>query len=752
MAETITDGEFCPSGQTTAQDIARLESEGPVTDSDFLPYVQTRLGGNKSIDLMITGAHCSGCMAKIERGISGMEGVRLARMNLSTMRLNVQWDGAEAYVLTIVKRLEELGYGAKPFNMELEPLAQKKELRGILIALAVAGFATANIMLLSVGIWDGGEMTNKTRQLLHWLSAGIAIPAVAFAGQPFFRSAWKALRNKTTNMDVPISLAVLLAVALSVYETYHGNAHTYFDAAVMLLFLLLIGRYLDMRLRLKTGESAQRLAAMQSSTAVLIDTDGTQTSVPASMIKPGDLLMIAAGERVPVDGEILTGQSEIDTSIATGETLPVKAAPGTKVYSGMINLSAPLTMKATAVSSDSFLSEISKLVEAGEQKKGKFVRIADKAAKLYVPVVHSLAALTFIGWMIVSGDLRTAAINAIAVLIITCPCALGLAVPAVQVVASGRLFKKGVLIKSGDALERLAEIDTVVFDKTGTLTLGSLSLANKDEIPPDMLEIAAKLTRASRHPVARAVTAIAGRGKMADKIEEIPGQGIKGEIDGQTVKFGSAKFIGLTQSENTTTSSWLKIGTNTPVKFVFKDRPRMDALQTIEDLQNAGLNVVLLTGDKKEIAEETAKLLGIQDWHAEISPAEKLAHLEALATQGRKTLMIGDGINDAPALASAYASASPAGAAEVSRAAADIILQGDKLSGIWEAIKTARTAQQRVKQNFGMAVIYNMLAVPLAVFGLVNPMIAALAMSGSSIMVTLNALRRWGRPSDQDAI
>lgn len=740
MAEINFDTAGCPSGQSTPQEIARQEAA--ISDTvDLSSFVQVRANGDNSIDLMISGAHCSGCIAKIERETMALPDVRLSRMNLSTMRLNIQWRGATTNPNTIVTRLEELGYGAKPFDMELEPLETKAELMGLLKAMGVAGFAMVNIMLLSVAVWSGVDMGKNTLTIMHWMSAAIALPAVAYAGRPFFRSAWGALKNKQTNMDVPISLAVLLACALSIYETIHGNPDVYFDAATMLLFLLLIGRYLDMRLRLKTGESAQRLAAMQSNTALLIASDGSTTSLPASMIKPGDTLLITAGERVPVDVEITKGTSEIDTSIATGETLPVSSGPGDTLYSGMINLGAPLTVKALSVTSDSFLAEISKLVEAGEQKKGKFVRIADRAARAYVPVVHTLSALTFIGWMLIGGDLRTASLNAIAVLIITCPCALGLAVPAVQIVASGRLFKKGVLIKSGDALERLAKINTVVFDKTGTLTLGSLQLINQDNVPKDALEAAAKLSRASRHPVARAVSAAAGAGSLAEDIQEISGKGLRGIIDGKTALFGSAHFAGVGGVKNSQTESWLHRDGQAPVRFRFKDTPRMDAKETITDLITQGLHVELLTGDKSEIAKETAELLGIETWQAEISPKGKLARLETLHEQGRLTLMVGDGINDAPALASAYASASPAGAADVSRAAADIILQGDRLSSLGSAISVAKQAERRVIENLSLAVIYNMIAVPLAVFGFVNPMLAALAMSGSSMLVTLNALR-----------
>ena len=739
----------CPSGQSTAQDLVRIEQSGSqsIDQSHQLdPYVQTLRSGDTSIDLMISGAHCAGCMAKIEREVGALKGVNLARMNLSTMRLNVQWGKQGTNAAGIVNRLEELGYGAKPFNMDLAPNEHKKELNQILKALGVAGFAATNIMLLSVAVWAGFDMGENTRQLMHWASALIALPAVTYAGRPFFLSAWAALKNRRTNMDVPISLAVILACTLSLYETIHHNPETYFDAAIMLLFLLLIGRYLDTRLRLKTGEAAQRLAAMQANTASLILDNGDIQSIPATSVKAGDILLIAPGEVVPVDVVIEKGVSEIDNSIVTGETRTLSCKPGDKLYSGTINLTSPLTVKSLAISSDSFLSEISKLVEAGEQKKGRFVRIADRAARAYVPVVHTLAILTFVGWLAVGGDLRTASLNAIAVLIITCPCALGLAVPAVQVVASGRLFKAGVLIKSGDALERLAKIDTIVFDKTGTLTLGRLKLTNVADIDPTHLELAAQLSRASRHPISRAINEYAGMGPIADNIQEIAGQGVQAKINGKLVKFGSAKFVGLEENESTQTTSWLKIGRAKPVQFVFKDTPRIDSLQTVNTLKQKGYALELLTGDTQNIAQETADMLGIQNWKARVSPEDKFKRLQTLAHENHYALMIGDGINDAPALANAYASASPAGAADISRAAADIILQGDRLSGLVTALSTAKTAQKRVVENLSLAVIYNFIAIPLAIFGFVNPLIAALAMSGSSILVTLNALRMasWG--------
>ncbi|RZV43961.1 MAG: cadmium-translocating P-type ATPase [Acidimicrobiales bacterium] len=731
----------CPSGQDTGLDLAR-QSSGASRSINYIDFVQTRADGTHSLNLMVSGVHCAGCVAKIERNISALDGVQFARMNLSTLRLTIHWTGAKNKADQIANLLSSLGYGTQPFDIELQPLGTKKQLSKLLKAMAVAGFASANIMLLSVGVWaSSGEMTDSQQTLMHWISALIAIPVVAYSGRVFFASAWQALKNRTTNMDVPISLALILACALSLYETINKNPDTYFDAAVMLCFLLLIGRYLDMRLRLRTGESAQRLAAMQAHSANLILPDGSIKSVRTSQVKPGDLLLIAAGENVPVDGQIKQGISEVDASIATGEALPQHAKPGDKVYSGMINIGAPLQIEALAVSEDSFLSEISKMVEAGEQKKSRYVKIADKAAKAYVPIVHSLALLTFLGWLMVGGEIRTAMINAIAVLIITCPCALGLAVPAVQIVAAGRLFKKGVLIRSGDALERLAKIDNIIFDKTGTLTLGRLALANGKDISKDQLESAAKLARASTHPKARAVARAAGKGPLAKDIKEIPGKGLQAIIDGKSVKFVSGSWCGVKRENDMRNMAWLKIGTRKPVMFEFKDRIRGDSLHVIEQLKDRGYELELLSGDTVEMARTVAQDLGIQKWAGEVSPKDKLARLGQLQEQGLFPMMVGDGINDAPALAAATASASPATAAMVTRASSDIILLGDDLEGLPVVLEVAQKAQQRVKENLGLAVVYNILAVPLAVFGFVNPLIAAIAMSLSSLLVTLNALR-----------
>ncbi len=723
--------------------MAALDSTHLDTSNQVDPQAFVRIAdGQSRLDLLVRGAVCAGCIARIESGLREDPRVENARLNLSTGRLALSWRGDPALAAEYVGKLRSIGYPATPYEPESEADPQREEERKLLRAMAVAGFAMANVMLLSISVWAGGvEMTETMQALMHRISALIVLPAAAYAGQPFFRSAWTALRNRHVNMDVPISLAVFLACGLSIWETFIGHGHTYYDAAVMLLFFLLIGRFLDMRLRARAGEAARGLAAMQAATANRLRPDGRVEAIPAREVKSGDRLILAAGDRVPVDAVVVEGQGALDGSLVTGETQPVEAVPGTEIFSGMLNLDAKLVLEATADRDNSLLSEITRLVEAGEQSRSRYVKLADRAAKLYVPVVHTLAALTLVGWFIIGGEPRPAIINAIAVLIITCPCALGLAVPAVQVVASGRLYREGVLVKSGDAMERLAGIDTAVFDKTGTLTEGRPRLINRSDIPEQAFQTAARLARTSRHPLSRAVADAAGMGEAAADAREVSGGGVEAVENGQTVRFGSARWMGIETREGAYTEAWLQIGEADPVCFRFQDQLRADAKATIEALHARGCQVELLSGDRTGPVAAIAAELGLDTWQAELKPQDKIARLEALKAEGRTVAMIGDGINDAPALAAADVSISLASAAEISQAAADFVLQADKLDSAIVALDVSRGAKRRVLENFGLAVIYNMIAVPLAVFGFVTPLVAAIAMSGSSILVTLNALR-----------
>lgn len=718
-------------------------SDRPPTD----PTSFVRIGedGLSHLDLWVENLQCAACIQKIESSLCGIEGVKRARLNISSQRLAIDWETGRVAPVDFIAILDRLGYPSAPFDPSDIADFESTEDKRLLSALAVAGFAAANVMLLSVSVWSGhsGGMEAGTRTLFHWVSALIAIPAIAYAGQPFFRSALGALRNNSLNMDVPISLAVLLAAGMSLYQTMQHAEHAYFDASVMLLFFLLIGRVLDRRVRTKARESAAHLLGLQAEAATIIEPDGTRRTIKSADIQPGMTVFIASGGRIPADGDVRDGQSEIDMSLVTGESMPKSVGSGDAVYAGTLNLSGPLTVVANKDANNTLLAEIVKLMENAEQGRARFVRLADKVAAFYSPVVHILAAVTFLGWLIIAGaGWEQSMMAAVAVLIITCPCALGLVVPVVQVVASGTLLKAGVLVKSGDALEKMAAVDTVVFDKTGTLTLGALTLqgGNYDQLD---LGIAAALAQQSRHPAARAIAAACSaiESDIRD-VREFPGLGLEATYRGERVRLGRAEWCDVDDGDAAVgTVVWLSRPERDAVSFEFADELRPDAKDTIDTLKGMGLHVALISGDTTEAVRSVAEDLGIDNWHATCMPDEKVAFLNGLEQQDRKTLMVGDGLNDAPSLAAAHVSISPSSAADISQTAADMIFQGHLLIPVVSAIRTARFANSMVKQNFVLALLYNSLAVPLAMFGYVTPLIAAVAMSSSSIIVTVNALR-----------
>ena len=692
------------------------------------------------IALSLPTIHCSACISKVEKGLNAHPGVKSARVNLTLKRASIEAE-PEIEAAEMVALVEGLGYEAHELDAgTLNATATDKAGRDLLMRLAVAGFASMNVMLLSISVWSGAEAA--TRDMFHWISAAITLPTIAFSGQPFFRNAWAALSNRQLNMDVPITLAILLAVVTSLWETALSGEHAYFDAALALTFFLLAGRYLDHRTRAIARSAAEELTALEVPRAARL-TDAGEEQVNVAELVLGDLVLVRPGGRMPVDGEIVEGHSELDRSLLTGETLPVAAQPGQVVSAGEVNLTGPLTIRATAVGADTSLHRMADLVAVAESGRSRYTSLADKAAKLYAPGVHILSALAFVGWYIYTWDLRTAINIAAAVLIITCPCALGLAVPAVTTAASGRLFRRGMLIKHETALERLAQVDTVVFDKTGTLTAGMPELTNLGEVPRDAAEVALALAQGSSHPLARAITDAARAAGIAPAnvtgITEVPGYGTKALWKGKAVRLGRASWTGARASAQTAT--YLSVEGQSPLAFEFSDRLRDGAEEAVRSLIESGRKVYLMSGDTTPAVEALADKLGIAHWMAEALPADKAARIQAMTRDGAHVLMVGDGLNDTAALAAAHVSISPATALDAARVASDIVLLGNDLSPISAACDTARSATRRIRENFRIATIYNVIAVPLAVAGLCSPLIAALAMSTSSITVSLNALR-----------
>ncbi|MCI4644569.1 MAG: heavy metal translocating P-type ATPase [Hyphomonadaceae bacterium] len=736
MSDVLTDlaDAGCPQGLAPAEAAPKLGLADPA------PFV-TRHKGLSRLELSVRGAKCGGCLSKIEKAVSALPGIAEARLNLSNGQMRVAWEGDLAPA-RITAAISDLGYGVAPLDPERDEDEARREERRLLTAMGVAGFAAANIMLLSISVWAGaGEMGESTRRIMHMISGAIAIPVVLFAGQTFFASAWRVLSKGRANMDVPISLAVLLALGVSIWETALGGEHAYFDACVMLLFFLLIGRFLDARLRRRAHAAATDLAALQARSVTRISASGQAESVRAREVLPGDMILLSPGERAVVDMDVVEGTTELDESLVSGESTPILSGPGARVYAGAVVLGNAIKGRAVAMAADSLMADIGRMLEAGEQRRSTYRKIAERAVSIYVPAVHTIALLTFIGWLLAGVGVREAIFIACSTLIITCPCALALAAPVTQVVASGRLFRAGVFLKSGDALERLAGTTHVVFDKTGTLTLGEPQLV-KEGVAPETLAAAAQLARASRHPLSRALVAAEGAGPVARNVTEHAGLGLEGEVDGVTARLGSAEWVGADTVASDGPTLWFSLGEAAPIQLRFRDHIQEDAAEVLAGLKRRGMDFEIVSGDTASAVARTADALGISQWTAEVSPKGKVDRLEALRAEGKKVLMIGDGLNDAGALSLAHASMAPGGAMDVSQSASDAVYSGKGLGAILTTLDTSRRARSIMLQNFGLAALYNVIAVPIAVAGFASPLVAAIAMSASSLIVTLNALRQ----------
>lgn len=695
--------------------------------------------GLRQSDLAVPGVHCAACIRAVENGLMRVAGVEHARVNLSTRRVAVKWRGHEAPDL--LAALTALGYTGHLFENETD--RADPELTRLIRALAVSGFCAMNIMLLSVSVWSGAEA--ETRSAFHWISAGLALACLVYSGRIFFASAWSVLKHGRTNMDVPIAIGISLAFGLSLYDTIHDGPHAYFDAATSLISFLLIGRTLDHLMREKARAAVRGLMRLAPRGATVLREDGGRDYLPIDEIEPGMRLGLAAGERVPVDGIVSDGLSELDCAIVTGESAPRRVEPGAVVQAGTLNLTGPLVIVTSARAGSSFLAEMVRLMEAAEGGRARYRRSADRAAALYSPVVHATAFLTFLGWIALGVGWHQAITVAIAVLIITCPCALGLAVPIVQVVASRRLFESGIMVKDGSAIERMAEIDIVAFDKTGTLTLGKPCLVNGKHIAPDVLAIAAEIARRSNHPLSRAIAAVGSAGDLIlSEVREYPGLGIEARLQGRVYRLGRAEWALPDRGappQTAESGTVLSCDGASVARFAFEEAARPRARAAVDALHAAGLEVNLLSGDAADAVRAMASKLGIGSFAASLLPAQKVERLAALGAEGRKVLMVGDGLNDVPALAAAHVSMAPASAADISRNAADFVFLREGLDAVPMASAVARNAGRLVRQNFTLAIAYNVIALPIAIAGYVTPLIAALAMSLSSILVVANALR-----------
>lgn len=712
-----------------------LRPEDEVAPIAYAPLVRTGADGTQSLELMVSGLTCGACVWLIEQALAAEPDVLRARVSLTARRLAISWRGEASRANELVALLARLGFRAAPWSPACLRATEDAESRALIRALGIACFGASNVMLVSIAVWVGFDMGPAARQFMHWLAALIGLPTVLVAGMPFYRAAVEGLRGGRVNMEFAVSLGVLATTAMSLSETMRNGPYTYFDGATALLAILLAGRVLDRLARGRARKAVAELLALQEGTVSRLDEDALLHAVPVEQVLACDRLMIAAGERLRLDG---TSEQKtlLDVSATTGESLPRGFADGAALPAGAINMGAPFVLTVTAAARDGSVAAMARLLERAEQARGRFVSIADRAARFYVPAAHVVAAATFLVWFFAVGVVwQEALVHAVAVLLITCPCALAIAIPAVQVVAVGGLFRRGVLVASPTALERLASANRAVLDKTGTLTDGRPELLPGDR-DAATLRAAASLARASRHPLAQALVRACPDAPAAEGVMEHPGRGL--ELRG--AKLGSAAFCGV-PGDDAGMTLWFVAPGQAPLAFRFADRQRLGAAESVAALASLGLPAEILSGDGAAAVAAVAREVGVTDWRANATPDDKAARIQALRQAGERPLMVGDGLNDAAALALAHVSASPAGATDLAQTTSDIVLQRAGLSALPAAIVIARRAQAIAKQNILLSFVYNAVAVPVAAFGFATPLVAALGMASSSIIVILNALR-----------
>ena len=718
-------------------DTNQMEMPPPNRQAKSLP-------GSQLTTFMVPTMHCANCMRKLETKLQDLTEVQQVRANLSTRQVTVVWRGCDNTVEKIEKHISLLGFDNHIVDPDTDLDAEiQNQGRHLIFCLAVAGFGAANIMLLSVSVWSGAG--DETAKMFALLSGLIAVPTVFFAGSPFFSSAFKALSVGQLNMDVPISLAVLLSLFMSLYEALIGGGETFFDAGVMLLFFLLIGRKLDHLMREKAANGIKSLARMIPRKVNRLLADGSVKKVSLSEVEPGMHLQILPGDRFPVDAKVLSGNSAADRSVVTGESEHVPVLVGNAFEAGTLNISSPINVEAITDAGTSFLAEVMEMMKAADTSKGRYRRIADRMSTIYAPAVHLIALATFLGWVFFTGDFKSSLVAAIAVLIITCPCALGLAVPVTHVVAANRLFKEGILMRDGAALERLAEVDTVFFDKTGVLTTDQLKLVNPPELDEDLSAVLHTLAKHSHHPSALAIAKAYPSDnpvELAD-VTETAGFGIEAIWNGKRVLLGRSNWINQALGSSAiqdpgTTAFAIQDGPG--FAFDFGGDLRPDAASAVTRVLSTGNAVQILSGDHNSNVADIANKVGINVWSGGLTPQDKLQKIQDCNLK-QKVLMVGDGLNDAPSLAAGHASMAPASATDVSRASADLIFTRPSLLAVPFAMQLSGAANRVVRQNFAIALIYNCIAVPLAIAGQVTPLVAAIAMSLSSFVVISNSLR-----------
>lgn len=709
----------------------------------------------KQASLVLEGITCAACIWLNERHLKQLPGVHEVSVNYASHRARISWDESRIKLSTILAEIRKLGYQAHPFNAQQQEARRQEHRKVDIRRLAVAGISSGQVMMLAVALYAGQVqgMEYATEQLLRWFSLLLTAPTILYSALPFYHSAWRALKLRQVNMDTPITLGVLAGFVGSVWATVQGEGVVYYDTITMLVFFLLGARFLERNAREKSVEAAENLLRLVPAMATRVNSEQQHELVPVHEVEVGDIILAKPGETIAADGAVVDGESSADESLLTGESRPLAKKPGDRVYAGSINYESPLLIRVSGVGEQTVLAGIARLLDRAQAQKPRLAQVADQLAGWFTYILLVLVAL--VGWYWWQIDSAKAFEIMLAILVISCPCALSLAAPAAFAAAGSHLVRRGVLLTRGHALETLSRATHFIFDKTGTLTLGKPDLqqtiALGEQPAHAYLLIASSLEQASEHPLAHSfLKAVEGRVLPAvTNSENLPGKGVTGVIDGKRYFLGNtnvnpaiAEYGQLNKDTPPgATIVWLSDSERPLAAFILADTLRAQAVEMITQLRQRGLSVSILSGDARDAVAHHAAVLGVDAWRANLGPEQKLAAVQEMQARGAVVAMVGDGINDAPVLAGAQVSIAMGSGTQMARTSGDIVLLTENLLEIGHAVATSRFCMTVIKQNFGWALGYNLLAIPFAATGYISPWLAALGMSVSSLVVVLNALR-----------
>jgi len=727
--------------------------ESEYTD-DYLAKFITHQGPQAELLLLVEGIRCATCVWLIEKILKKTPGIHDARLNFATHRLKIVFEPATISASSVIQQISRIGYASRPYSWDAAQQIKDQAHKALLIRFGTAAFFSLQLMGYSLALYAGyfQGIDPQTRTIIQVLAWAVTTPVVFFSGYPFLHGAVASLRNKTPNMDTLVSLGVLTAYFYSIVALFRHD-EVFFDTAAMIVTLILLGRLLESSAKNKASSGVDRLLKLTPETATRFNDDRSLSRIATAELVPGDLILVKPGERVPVDSIIRSGQTELDEAIVSGESLPVARSQGMNVLAGAFNLLAAVELEVSRAADDSFVARISRLVEEAQSRQAPVQRLADRIAVIFVPIVSICALLTVFFWGVFNAaPWSTALLNGVSVLVVACPCALGLATPISVLVATGTAASKGILFRGGDIIESAAHSTLVAFDKTGTLTSGHPDV---QKIHPArgnsaaLLQLAAQLEGASTHPLAKGIIREARRKGIAIQpslAEVVPGKGLMLQSDQGFIRAGNRKFLlenGVDLSAppvSEYTEVHIAVDTDYRGTIYLSDTIRDGAGETIAELKRIGIPSIMLTGDSPGAAQRIATALAL-DYESQMTPEEKSQWITDRITQGEKIVMVGDGLNDAPALGAATVGCAMAGGTDIAMETADIALTRPEPRKVLEAIVIAKQTLQIIHQNLFWAFFYNLLMIPLAISGALEPIYAAAAMALSSVCVVCNSLR-----------